>query len=150
MTTSHQLFDWQIDTMKTIRTKASNQALRTKGKRHPCFYDLDPTANYASPWAVPNDLWWRNNGNIDKRYVGNEEMPLIRCIRKANNDFKSLTPADQKKFKFRPDTFPVWAAGAECSVPFLIAAILADNSYNLKGSPVYDYACQVVDNGGVL
>ena len=148
-TPTERLFVWQMNAVQTIRNKGNTDALRTPGKRHPCYYDLDPAADYNS-WTYPDELMWRNNGKTDKKYVGNEDMPLIRCLRKANKDFNERTPEDQDKFFLGDRSLKAWAKGAECSIPFLMAAILADTKYKLRGSPVYDYVCQVIDNGGFL
>jgi len=144
MTTSHQqLFDWQVNAMKTIRTKTNTQCIRNPGKKHPCFYDLDPAVDYSN-WSAPNDFWWRNNGKKDKRFVGNEEMPLIRCIRNLNKQARD----DKHEFVWKDETLIVWAHDSECSVAFLAAAILADNTYKLKGTEIYDRVCELVDRLG--
>ena len=140
-----ELFDWQSDALKTM-SKRDTGVVKTQGKKHPYFYDLDPHFDYANnEFVIPSDFFERNNGKRQTRYVGNEEMPLVRCIRKANKDYLNMTPADQKEFFLGDKSLKRWAKDSDCTVAFLMAAILVDKRYGLRNTPVFNYVTQLVD-----
>jgi hypothetical protein len=139
-TTSENLFSWAE--ILPDRARPHSTHIQLPGNRHPCVYDLDLTADYQS-WVAPADLWWRENGKEDSRFRGNETMPLLRCIRNLN--MQARTRGDE--FVWRSDTLATWAAGAECTVPFLAAAILADTEHRLRDTYIYHRIVQLVDQG---
>lgn len=120
------------------RPVPTHAALKSPGKRHPYFYNLDPQADYRL-WTAPGELWTRENGKVHKKDPGNTSTNLRRCIRNLNKQYRT----NKDEFVFRDDTIPVWAAGAECSSEFLMAAILADKEF--QDTPIYHYICRVMD-----